>query len=542
MAVAKPRAEGGNKAVVFSGYSLPLVEWLRVSWFFPVDFGLKRIIEQNNIIVAIGEREIYKFPKPLISNPSTIVALARRWRYVCQEVIDNEPLAAGYYSSIKTLKWIEDEPRWMKSYPLGSFSPESVPVDADEVCVVTRRLPGRFRLSHLLRIDADNAEHYLELVADKLYNLHDKQRQEASLDFLVDPEVFLYPAAQRFFKNASKLLEMSSSCFSHSGYFALEELVAFCRRFFEANSEQLFVRGEDGYFVDCHGNLSLHDIYIVSDADGTANSYLLNRASRGSEIRKGDAFNDVASLVLDLEITRMTLLARRFEAAYFCNGESKQWVEVYKYYLAANAIRLALICLERADNTSLRHVVDKATNYVLAAYRLVMGFKAPVIIAIGGIDHPAREEFAHCVKQFTGARYLERDEVFDSEIDSGEPHLNVKSLVGEYLCEHSSLVVNLRTWNRIDRLNLIELAKVHNCSCILVKCTLGREELVNWALDSCPTTFSEVLDSAEGFHADDSIAFDEEVSKANVHYMALELSIPPAQLALEVVRGLLKTK
>jgi uncharacterized protein len=316
------------------------------------------IVETHISYVLLGGEYAYKVKKAVNLEFLDFTTLEKRRFYCEEELTLNRRLAPSIYLDVVPIT--------------GSPGSQDAPIlegkgSPLEYAVKMRQFDQDGLLSRVLARDELTSERVDEIAAE-VASFHGRTaRAGANLPY-GRPEQVIAPARQNF----SQMVDVVSDPDDRA---ILEQLRTWtdaeasrCRQVFEA-------RNRDGYVRECHGDLHLGNIALIS-----GRVTLFDCIEFNPSMRWIDVMSDVAFLVMDLRDRKRPDLAARFLNAYLELTGDYAGLAVLRFYVTYRAlVRAKIAILRLAQTTS-----GDDRQRLIAEYR---GYLA-LAVAATGRPHP----------------------------------------------------------------------------------------------------------------------------------------------------------
>ena len=504
--------------VLESTQPFSLLDWVHVSWFYPEGFSPERVVETPSSIFVFGAEQVYKFSNPLSEVADSSEGVEERFRKVIDEIEDSKELAAGLYVGLRAFRWDEDEPVWLHEVPIDAHSIEDLPPGADDVCVVMKRLPSNLMYDALGNANSEP----FDALSKVLSRFYGEGCDAGKRFFEKHSDSYIMGLKRRAQIDFDQL--QGHGVLSSSGALVLNELRGYVARFLRDSWSLLRERGEAGFFVDRHGDLSAGHICYTKLAGARRRPAVFGRLRRG-EMRFGDLLEDLAQLALDFRVRGLD--AHEPVLLHSMNRALPGAIElsVFRFFLVLKAVEEALRIVERSHALGLDEDFFLAEKYLGCAFRSVLGVEAPVMVLVGGEEN----ELARTTAQLISAEYLSVAEQmsvneFCSQVDSS-------------LASGRSVVVERTDLDlREVRLQLFQTSQKRNCPFLVVRSELGKTERQRLALENDPYDVAELLPIETAGHPQQSLYWDEQALGERVRYMVVEPTLRAPEQALAILR------
>ncbi|HQH27001.1 MAG TPA: hypothetical protein PLP17_06355, partial [Oligoflexia bacterium] len=456
-----------------------LADWLQVSWFYPRGFKREYIIETPRAYVVVGQGIVYKFIKEENADSRAPgPAVLARWQSACEEVIDNLELAPDIYLGLRLLRWVDDEPFWITQVQGRDLRYRIAAEDVDELAIVMRRIPYESRLSALLDQGDELEEPRLRALIKVLSRFYEHRLRAGMQACIEEPGLALRWIREQVLHHLQVFIEDNGSFLDPFSQLAFQEAKVFLSNFYQELRDSFVMRGQKGFVVDVHGNLTCENICFEAVGPGGKAVTITGRRRPPSGTRFSDVLSDVASLAVDLEARGDVHLAREFEEHFFAQNPEVEHAGLYPFYYVANAVMRAMQLMAVPDSgTNIA-----ATAFLSLALRGVFGLNKPFIVAVGGRCANGADDLAMSVAEMTGGVVVAPADGAAAETYS----VDLDHLQFEYLLDavkrhirNSTPVVLVWPLNQEEeRMQIARLARDLGVRYLLVKCGLSFPEKV----------------------------------------------------------------
>jgi predicted kinase len=271
-----------------------------------------------------------------------------------------------------------------------------------------RALPADRRLSTLVVTGAD-VDVPLRAVARSIARLHADPAARA---------VDVSPATRaglldRWVGDVAELLSAVDDRLGSETTTRVETIDALASAYVRGRTPLLEARISDGRIVDGHGDLLADDVFCLPDGPR-----ILDCLEFDDHLRVGDAFADIAFLVMDLERLGAPGAARRFVDAYREFSDDAGPASLLDHYVAARALVRAKVAALRAaqggtPSEDAGQLVALCENHLRAAL--------PVLVLVGGVPGSGKSTLARALAERLDAVWLQSDLVRKDL--AGVPHV-----------------------------------------------------------------------------------------------------------------------
>jgi aminoglycoside phosphotransferase family enzyme/predicted kinase len=348
------------------------------------------IVETHISYVLLGGEYAYKVKKAVNLEFLDFTTLEKR-RFYCEEELRlNRRLAPSIYLDVVPIT--------------GSPGNNVVPIlegkgSPLEYAVKMRQFDQDGLLSRVLARDELTSERVDEIAAE-VASFHGRTaRAAADLPYGRSEQV-IAPARQNF----SQMIDVVSDPNDRA---ILEQLRTWtdaeanrCRQVFEA-------RNRDGYVRECHGDLHLGNIALIS-----GRVTLFDCIEFNPSMRWIDVMSDVAFLVMDLRDRKRPDLAARFLNAYLELTGDYAGLAVLRFYVTYRALvraRIAILRLAQTTSGDDRQRLIAEYRGYLALAVAATGRPHPVLLITHGVTGSGKTTRAQAVVDSMGAIRIRSD-------------------------------------------------------------------------------------------------------------------------------------
>jgi aminoglycoside phosphotransferase family enzyme/predicted kinase len=351
------------------------------------------IVETHISYVLLGGEYAYKVKKAVNLEFLDFTTLEKRRFYCEEELTLNRRLAPSIYLDVVPI-----------TGSLGSPGNNVAPIlegqgSPLEYAVKMRQFDQDGLLSRVLARDELTSERVDEIAAE-VASFHGRTaRAGANLPY-GRPEQVIAPARQNF----SQMVDVVSDPDDRA---ILEQLRTWtdaeanrCRQVFEA-------RNRDGYVRECHGDLHLGNIALIS-----GRVTLFDCIEFNPSMRWIDVMSDVAFLVMDLRDRKRPDLAARFLNAYLELTGDYAGLAVLRFYVTYRALVRAKIAILRLAQTTSgddrQGLIAEYRGYLALAVAAT-GRPHPVLLITHGVTGSGKTTRAQAVVDSMGAIRIRSD-------------------------------------------------------------------------------------------------------------------------------------
>jgi hypothetical protein len=349
------------------------------------------IVETHISYVLLGSEYAYKVKKAVNLEFLDFTTLEKRRFYCHEELTLNRRLAPSIYLDVVPITGGNDAP---------ILEGEGTPL---EYAVKMRRFDQDGLLSRVIARDELTSERVDEIAAE-VASFHTRTTRAGTAVPYGAPEHVIGPARQNF----SQMLEVVRD---PDDRVILEQLRAWteaeavrCTPTFEA-------RNRDGYVRECHGDLHLGNIALISGRVTLFDCIEFNPAMRWI-----DVMSDVAFLVMDLRDRKRPDLAARFLNAYLELTGDYAGLAVLRFYVTYRSLvrakiailRLAQVTGDDRGSDERRRLVAEYREYLTLA-GAAASRPHPVLLITHGVTGSGKTTRAQAVVDSMGAIRIRSD-------------------------------------------------------------------------------------------------------------------------------------
>jgi uncharacterized protein len=348
-------------------------------------------------LVFLGDRAV-KVKKPLRTDFCDFTTLERRLAACRREVELNRRLAADVYLGV-----------------LDILGPDGRPC---EHAVLMRRLPGRLRLSHLVRTGTDvHAE--VRRVAGVVAAFHARAARSADIDRAGSAEYVrgLWEENLTILNSYADVLLDASM---------LARISRQARRYLSGREDLFARRIADGHIVDGHGDLLAEDIFCLPDRPR-----ILDCLDFDDVLRHGDVLADVAFLAMDLERLGAASEAAAFLDDYRMASGEDHPASLADLYLAYRAVVRAKVACLRHDQSGEPAAVEEARHMLTLASRHLAAARVRLVL-VGGLPGTGKSTIAEAINGRYGWPLLRSDVIRKRIAGKPDAHLDAPPGGGIY--------------------------------------------------------------------------------------------------------------
>jgi hypothetical protein len=348
------------------------------------------IVETHISYVLLGGEYAYKVKKAVNLEFLDFTTLEKRRFYCEEELTLNRRLAPSIYLDVVPIT----------GSPGNNVAPildgQGPPL---EYAVKMRQFDQDGLLSRVLARDELTSERVDEIAAE-VASFHGRTaRAGADLPY-GRPEQVIAPARQNFSQMEAVVSDPDDRA-------TLEQLRTWteadanrCRQVFEA-------RNRDGYVRECHGDLHLGNIALIS-----GRVTLFDCIEFNPSMRWIDVMSDVAFLVMDLRDRKRPDLAARFLNAYLELTGDYAGLAVLRFYVTYRALvraKIAILRLAQTTSGDDRQLLIAEYRSYLTLAVAATGRPHPVLLITHGVTGSGKTTRAQAVVDSMGAIRIRSD-------------------------------------------------------------------------------------------------------------------------------------
>lgn len=425
-------------------------------------------------VFLTGERA-YKLKKPVNFGFLDFSSLELRERYCRAEVELNRRLAPEVYLGVAPITLDGEGLR------LGGSG-----TVVDWVVVMDQLDADRLGVAMLER--GELSERHLEQLVDVLVPFYDSARRGPEVDRFGSVDALRHNTDENFAQTASvvgKLIARER----------WQRLRDWNEAFYEASSELIRHRVDEGWIREGHGDLRLSNIFFE------ASPQVLDCIEFSDRLRCCDPAADLAFLAMDLDYRGRSDLAGALIERYVAAASDPGLPAVLAYYKCYRAVVRAKVAAFAAadpgfDHTTRRRLRNEARHYFGLAYRYTGGTQRPPLVVVYGLMGTGKSSIAHGLRERLGWHVLSTDAVrkqlaglgeyarvfvpYGEGLYSAEMNRSVYAEVcrrAENLLQAGLPVVVDGSFKRVEeRLALVELAERVGARLLLLEAACGGEE------------------------------------------------------------------
>lgn len=261
--------------------------------------------------------------------------------------------------------------------PIGgsASAPQLFQQPAIEYAVKMRQFPQTALLSRLLSEGKLTEDNILGL-ADQIATFHSQVDVAADDSSYGTPDRVFYPVNENFEQIRALIND------DHVQQ-RLDVLEQHNRRFFEQHREHFKQRKQNGFIRDCHGDLHLNNILLLE-----GEPMLFDCIEFNPNLRIIDVINEMAFLVMDLELNQRADLANLLLNRYLERNGDYEGLRLMPFYLGYRAMvraKVALLGLDpkQQDDEQQRAIMDTFLSYLALAEKYAQPAKPQLLITHG---------------------------------------------------------------------------------------------------------------------------------------------------------------
>ena len=376
-----------------------LSDWLEIDWFYPDGFKKQRIIETPEALIACGETLSYTFLRSTVGAES--VSFAKRWKHACEEILGNNELAPDLYIGVRLLAWQDGELHWLSEYRGTDLRPSCPPAGADEIALISRRIPDTAKLSDYLLDGGEIRFKQIDHIIAHLTRFHKRRSKKSRQLYLDEPIASLDFFEQSTLRKIDTFIDESANFLDPFSRATVLETFGAIQHLYSQNKELLLQRAKEGLCIDGHGRLRASTITIEPLCEEGAAICISGRAR--PEERQQDVLADVASLTVDLEIMDADYLAEELERRYFLEFPCAANTQLLLMFRLAAALEIVIESYEFAGALDM----PRAHKALAFALRSALGIpKRFALVVCGKIDDES-EALAQAIAELLGVICIE---------------------------------------------------------------------------------------------------------------------------------------
>lgn len=335
-----------------------------------------RVHETHSGAVLLLGDLAYKFKKPVALGFLDFRDLRTRREVCAREVELNSRLAPDVYLGVGALS-----------------RPDAVD---DEPAVVMRRLPDRFRLSHLARngtLTTDCVEQIARLVA----SFHAGGRSDATVRASGSREAL----RRRWDDNLAEVADGAPPFVDRT---LLGEIAELAHRYLDGRGDLFEERIRIGAVVDGHGDLTPDDTFCLPDGPR-----LLDCLEFADHLRHVDRLDDIAFLAMGLEELGADAAARRLVATWSQQVGDHAPASLFHHYVAYRAfVRAKVGCLRGAQLHG--SAVEEVGRYLTLTSSHLRAAEVKMVL-VGGPPGSGKSTLSAAIARELGMAVLSSDRI-----------------------------------------------------------------------------------------------------------------------------------
>ncbi len=537
-----------DRSVLVTEQPLSLPQWLEVSWFYPEGFKREQVIETARSWVVLGNGIVYKFLKlDQTSEEDPRKLFTRKWQAACEEIVDNQKWAPDLYLGLRLLRLSEDEPEWTSLYLPKDLNSKNIP-QGDDVAIIMRRVEEHNKLPNIANRSATQSEKALSLFSERIVEVH---RESLNQKNVIYPGLTARLLQKRYLDGLEIFVRDEASFLDPFTRLALNEVAFYLKSFLEQHEREICARAAINSVTDCHGALRADRIASLALPLSQPAVNICGRLTRTHTSRNNDVLSDVAALSADLHARGFSLLAESFEQQYFAKLPEVFDVEFLRFFKVAESANRAWLSL--SGNVEDKHAL--ATRYLAYSLRTAYGLNKPVLFVLSGDDSLACQNVARAIDELVGGHIVDATTKIEAAVKHASPLATASSSLDKLLNSAATRVKMgqsislIHPYNRAaDREQIESFAKKYQLPTLYLYIELSEADNLSLrqrslAERSAYTTQQHVVpplarglinksNSAKGY-CPTVLSLS-----AELPMMICELSIPPAELALNALRTL----
>ena len=436
---------------------------------YPHPVGSVRLVETHISWVLLTGRYAYKIKKPLALDFLDFSTLARRRHYCEEELRLNRRMARNLYLGVVPICGPPGQPK---------VEGDGEPI---EYAVKMAQFPDDAQLDRLLEAGKLSSED-LRRFAGRLASFHAEADRRESMRY-GGSAVAVHMLAN--LEQIQPLLEAAERR-------CLQPLAGWTRAELDARRQQLADRAVRGMVRECHGDLHLSNLVLLNDGVTAFDCIEFDPALRWT-----DVIDDVAFLLMDLQLRDRDGLGYDFADAYLAHGgdyEAVQLLDLYRVYRSLVRAKVAGIARLQTDEASRKRRLQDKLNRHLRLARRYIEVRSPTLVLMHGLAASGKSWLAErLVAQLPAFRLrsdLERKRLagLDPEARSGSPaggglysaqrnritYARLADLARGLLQAGHHVIVDATFLARERREAFYALARAVGARCVLIECNASR--------------------------------------------------------------------
>lgn len=421
--------------------------------------GAERIETHISSLLLTSDR-VYKFKKPLDLGFLDFSTLEKRRKGCEDELRLNRRTAPDLYLSVVGVHGTPTEPDFDGDGPVLDYA------------VQMRRFDEAFRLDHMLK-DGRLLTTHVDELADCVAGFHARV-EKASGD-----QGCLQKVIGPMRANFMELLSRGDAEQREH----LARLGAWTERSFEALSELIDARRDNGFVRECHGDLHLGNIALVGGRITPFDCLEFN-----ADLRWIDVISDLAFLTMDLQDRGAFAFSYRVLDRYLSATGDYGGLALLRFYQMYRAMVRAKVCAIRLGQAGCEsEPIQKEYDGYMALAAAYLKPKQPRLILMHGVSASGKSWVSQELVEELGAIRLrsdrERQRMFEADGASYEPQ-NVQAvydrlleLCGGVLRSGYTAIVDATFLNPEHRTPFVNLASDMDVAMTIVHTTADFETL-----------------------------------------------------------------
>ena len=344
-----------------------LINFLSHPGSYPDQVENIEIIQTHASVVAITDKYVYKFKKPINFEFMDFSTLEKRRFFCLEEIRLNKRLTGNIYLDILSIYRSE----------AGAFSFDPIGPEVDCAIKMRRFAPEGF-FSSLLKNGKVRQRHY-DLIVERLCKFYNSLPPQN-----LNPEYGSIESIQYIISENQKVRVKFINKTLHP---IQEEIISDYQAIFLKENETLIEnRINDGWIRDTHGDLRLEHFHFAG--------YELNIydcIEFEERLRVNDLVNDIAFLSMELDFMGFSQEARQVHNKIVkCTGDSQQealWLFYKTHRACVRGMVHAVTAFEHGvgEKEKQYNRETSAQHFALATRYVLLGAKPTVIVVSGGV-------------------------------------------------------------------------------------------------------------------------------------------------------------
>jgi aminoglycoside phosphotransferase family enzyme/predicted kinase len=346
------------------------------------------VIETHISWVVLTGEYVYKIKKPIKFSFVDFSTLEKRKFYCYEELRLNSRLAPKLYLDVIAITGSVQFPSLINS---------GKPI---EYAVKMQQFPQRSLLSNLSS-QKQLLQNHIDEMADEIAEFHASIESISSTSLLGTPEDIFYWVADNF----NQIIKNQDDKDTH-------EIVKSIKNWSESIGRELYSifqrRRESGYVRECHGDMHLGNMVLISNKVTIFDGIDFNE-----HLRWIDVMSEVAFVTMDLTDRGYIEYANRFINLYLQHSGDYEGLQVFKYYLVYRAIVRAKVAILRISQKNLsstesNNAQEEFRSYVHLANQYLEKKSISLIIAYG-LSGSGKSTYTEKILESIGAVRIRSD-------------------------------------------------------------------------------------------------------------------------------------